>query len=149
MVSILRTDSNHPGFVALVQLLDAELRELDGDDHAFYAQLNTIDQIKHAVVAFDGVQAVGCGAIREYAEGVMEVKRMYVLPERRGAGIALLVLRELEAWGLELQVKDLILETGMRQPAAIALYEKAGYAVIPNYGKYAAVENSICFKKMM
>lgn len=148
-MTIKRTNSSDVGFVALVRLLDAELRELDGDDHAFYAQLNTIDQIGHAVVAWDGEQAVGCGAIREYGDGVMEVKRMYVLPERRGEGIAMLVLQELEAWSVELQVRELILETGKRQPAAIALYEKSGYAVIPNYGKYAAVDNSVCFKKLM
>ena len=45
--------------------------------------------------------------------------------------------------------KKTVLETGLKQPEAIALYKKNGYTVIPNYGQYAGVENSVCFEKML
>ncbi len=77
----------------------------------------------------------------------MEIKRMYTVVERRGKGIASEVLRELEIWAAELSCHTCILETGRRQPEAIALYEKSGYTQIPNYGQYAGVENSVCFQK--
>lgn len=148
MVYLLRTNSEHPDFVHLVQLLDADLARRDGADaHAYYAQFNKIDSIKHAVVAYLDEVAVGCGAIKEFDEQAMEVKRMYTPPEHRGKGIARKVLAELEAWTTELGYTRCVLETGKRQPEAIRLYEKCGYQIIPNYGQYIGVENSVCFEK--
>lgn len=72
---------------------------------------------------------------------------MYTLPESRGRGIAAKVLSDLENWTKELSFKKCILETGKKQPEAIGLYKKNGYKLIPNYGQYAEVENSLCFKK--
>jgi len=79
----------------------------------------------------------------------MEVKRMFVLPEFRGKGIATKILVELENWAKELLYNKCVLETGKRQPDAIALYEKNGYLKIPNYGQYANMENSVCFEKVI
>jgi GNAT superfamily N-acetyltransferase len=79
----------------------------------------------------------------------MEIKRMYTLPERRGKGIASVILTALEKWALELSYTKTVLETGKRQPEAIALYEKSGYRLIPNYGQYTGVENSLCFEKLL
>jgi GNAT superfamily N-acetyltransferase len=67
----------------------------------------------------------------------------------RGAGIASQVLAELENWCKELNIKKCILETGINQPEAIALYTKCGYRRIPNYGKYEHAENSVCFQKIL
>ncbi len=149
MLTITRTNSAHPDFQKLVVLLDRDLAIRDGDEHAFFAQFNKIDAIKHVVLAYDGDQAVGCGAIKEYEANVMEVKRMYVLPEKRGHGIASQVLRELENWAAELNYQKCILETGEKQPEAIRLYQKNKYTVIPNYGQYADVVSSVCFEKQI
>lgn len=147
MIKTTRTTSENQDFVQLVKRLDADLAERDGKDHAFYAQFNKIDKINHVVVAYENGRPVGCGAIKEYAPGTMEIKRMYTLPENRGKGIASKVLVELEAWAAELSYEKCILETGRKQPEAIALYEKNGYRIIPNYGQYAGIENSLCFEK--
>lgn len=147
MIHLLRTDSNHPDFISLVQYLDADLAERDGKDNLFYSQFNKIDTIRHAVVAYEDGKPMGCGAIKEYSPGSMEVKRMYTLPDSRGKGVASLVLKELERWAAELAYQKCILETGKRQPEAIGLYRKSGYKVIPNYGQYAGIENSVCFEK--
>ena len=94
-------------------------------------------------------QPVGCGAIKEYDANTMEVKRMFTLPECRGKGVATKVLNELEKWTTELGYEKCILETGKKQPEAIALYKKSGYKSIPNYGQYSGMDNSVCFEKEM
>ena len=145
----IRTDPRNRDFVELVRLLDIELTERDGKDHAFYDQFNKIDNITSVVVAYDNDKPVGCGAIKEYDAVTMEVKRMYTAPGNRGKGVATLVLAELERWAAELSYHKCILETGKKQPEAIALYKKNGYAIIPNYGQYAQVDNSVCFEKVI
>ena len=147
MEKMLRTNSEAIDFVKLVKLLDADLAERDGEEHDFYAQFNKIDLIKHAVVLYENSKPIACGAIKEIEPRVMEVKRMYTLPEYRGRGIASKILGELEAWALELSYKKCVLETGKKQPEAIYLYKKNGYRLILNYGQYAGVENSLCFEK--
>jgi putative acetyltransferase len=149
MIRLIRTNSQNLHFQDLVRALDEELRILDGKEHGFYDQFNKIDDIRFAVVAFEKEQPVGCGAIKNYSEDTMEIKRMYVPVINRGHGIATLVLAELENWAREMDVMKCILETGKRQPDAIALYKKCGYQVIPNYGQYANVENSVCFEKAL
>jgi len=79
----------------------------------------------------------------------MEIKRMYVLPQSRRKGIASRIITELEHWAVELSCTTCILETGKKQPEAIELYKKNGYVVMPNYGQYAGVENSLCFRKQI
>jgi putative acetyltransferase len=147
MITCIRTNPEDFDFKILVEELDAELRILDGTEHSFYAQYNTIDAIKYVIVAYDDDTPVGCGAIKEYAPDTVEIKRMYVPPHKRGQGVATIILTELENWAQELNYKKCILETGKRQPDAIALYTKNGYTPIPNYGQYEGVENSVCFGK--
>lgn len=149
MIKYIRTDSNNKDFQKLVAELDAVLKILDGEQNTFYAQFNKIDNIKYAVVAYDNDTPVGCGAIKEFSEDTIEVKRMYVAINYRGQGIASIVLKELEAWAAELNYNKCILETGNKQPEAIALYKKNNYKRIPNYGQYKNVENSICFEKKL
>ena len=92
MIIIKRTDSDNKDFIELVKHLDADLAKRDGDDHPFYTQFNKIDKIKHAVVAYENDIPVGCGAIKEFSPNIMEVKRMYTLPDCRGKGIATQIL---------------------------------------------------------
>lgn len=147
MITFIRTNSDNRDFLDLVKFLDADLAIRDGKDHSFYTQFNTLDNIKHVVVAYQDEKALGCGAIKEYMPDTMEIKRMYVSPESRNKGIATSVLAELEHWAKELSYAKCILETGKGQPEAIALYKKNGYTLIPNYGQYAGVDNSVCFQK--
>ncbi|MEM7574386.1 MAG: GNAT family N-acetyltransferase [Bacteroidota bacterium] len=146
-MEIQRVPPNHPDFIQLVTELDAGLAISDGEDHAFYDQFNKLDNIKYVVLAFLNEQAVGCGAIKAFDAATMEVKRMYVRPQHRGKGIATQTLSALEAWAVELGASRCILETGHKQPEAIALYHKCEYQIISNYGQYAGVANSVCFEK--
>ncbi len=146
-LSVIRTDSKHPDFIALVHSLDKALSEIDGEEHGFYAQYNRIDLLNYAVLAYDGSKAVACGAFKPLSGERVEIKRMYVAEEVRGKGIAGQILQELERWAKSLSYKRCVLETGKRQPDAIALYRRHGYQMIPNYGQYIGIENSVCFQK--
>lgn len=149
MLTFRKTDHTDKDFQQLVTKLDAELRIRDGDDHLFYAALNKTHNIKYVIVAYENDLPVGCGSIREFSAGIMEVKRMYVELEQRGKGIATAILQQLELWALELGYSKLVLETGRNQPEAIALYGKNNYQLIPNFGKYQNVYNSVCFEKIL
>ncbi|PZX60355.1 acetyltransferase (GNAT) family protein [Algoriphagus ratkowskyi] len=149
MITLTRTDSSNPDFIALVTLLDAYLAEKDGRDHDYYNQFNTIDKLKHVVVCYESGIPIACGAIKQFDADSMEVKRMFTKPEARGKGLASQVLAELEKWAAELGYKSCVLETGKRQVEAVALYKKQDYSLIPNYGQYRGMDNSICFKKVL
>lgn len=149
MITIKRTDSDNKDFIELVKWLDADLAMRDGKEHSFYAQFNKIDKIKYVVVVYENDNPIGCGAIKEYGPNMVEIKRMYTSPGNRGKGIATQILVELEKWATELSCEKCILETGKRQSEAVALYKKNGYKLIPNYGQYAGIENSLCFEKEM
>ncbi len=149
MVHCIQTNSENEQFQKLVGELDADLKIRYGDDHVFYNQFNKINSIKFAVVAYIDELPVGCGAIKEYAAGVMEVKRMYVMPGSRNQGIASAILKELEHWAIELEIGKLLLENGFNQTEAIAQYKKSGYLIIPNYGQYENIVNSVCFEKVL
>ena len=147
MTRFLRTDSSNTDFIMLVALLDADLKIRDGDDHAFYNQFNKITHLKNVILAYVDDVAAGCGAFKSYSDDTVEVKRMFVHPEYRRMGIAAAVLGQLENWAAELNYKKCILETGMKQYEAIQLYQKNGYARIPNYGQYENISNSVCMEK--
>lgn len=149
MLRLIRTHSANPDFVLLVQQLDQDLAERDGKEHDFYAQFNTLTAIQHVVVAYEEGVAVACGAMKELDKNTMEIKRMFTTPAHRAKGIASLVLGQLETWAKESGYTVCRLETGKRQPEAIAVYQKNGYVQIPNYGQYAGIENSVCFEKKL
>jgi gamma-glutamyl phosphate reductase len=136
MTSLIRTDSDNKDFIQLVKALDADLAHRDGNEHSFYDQFNKIDTIRHVVVAYENDKPVSCGAMKEVNPATMEIKRL-----------ATKILTQLETWATELSYEKCLLETGKRQPEAIELYRKNGYIIIPNYGQYAGVENSLCFEK--
>ncbi|MBC8142038.1 MAG: GNAT family N-acetyltransferase [Armatimonadetes bacterium] len=146
-IRLHRTASDNPDFLALVVRLDEYLRIMDGDDHAFYAALNTVDAIHHVVVAYRNDETIGCGAMKPFTEGVMEIKRMFVDPAHRGQEIAGAILAELERWAHEEAYTGFVLETGIKQTAAIRLYKKTGFVPVPNYGQYVGVDQSVCFAK--
>ena len=147
MLNLVRTNSTHKDFITLIKDLDAYLSITDGDEHAFYDQFNKVDKINQVVIAYENEIPLGCGAIKEFSADSMEVKRMYTSPNGRKKGIATAILEELENWAKELGYTKCVLETGKRQLDAIALYQKVGYQIIPNYGQYSGIENSICFAK--
>ena len=148
-MDLIRTNSENIDFIKLVKLLDLGLQKTDGDEYSFYAQFNKLDSIKHVAIVYENKIPVGCGAIKQFDEKTMEIKRMFTSPNYRGKGIASLILGELEKWATELSFHKCILETGVKQPDAIGLYYKNGYELISNYSQYKGAINSICFEKVI
>ena len=149
MIGFQRTTSDNYDFSILIANLDAELLDRYPETQSKYAPHNKIENNNTVVVAYSGVNPVGCGCFKKYSEDTVEIKRMYVLPGYRGKQIALHILQELESWAKEHGFTRAILETGIRQPEAIGLYKKAGYSTIENYGPYVEMPLSICMQKLL
>ncbi|TDC44098.1 GNAT family N-acetyltransferase [Micromonospora sp. KC213] len=136
-----------------VRLRAAQRAELDaryGNDDHEPGTAPSADDVAVFVVAHtrDG-GAVGCGGLRVLEPGVAEIKRMYVDPAYRGAGVATAILRDLEARAQAAGVRRLVLETGTLQPEAIRFYQREGYERIDNFGPYAGALQSECFARTL
>ena len=146
-IKTTRTNSKNKDFIRLIKDLDAYLKITDEEEHDFYNQFNNIDVLKEVVVTYVSGIAVGCGAIKKFDNSAVEVKRMFVLKANRGTGVAQKLLVALENWARELGYRKCVLETGIRQIEAVKFYKKCTYKVIPNYGQYSGMKNSICLEK--
>jgi len=152
-VEIHREDILSPTAQQLILALNAELEQRYPEDGANFFNLHP-GEVSNGRGAFfiayvDG-RAVGCGAVRQIEPQVAEIKRMYVVPHARGQGIGSKILSTIEKEAQQLAVRRLVLETGPRQPEAIALYRRAGFAVIPLFGEYLNTPHpdlSVCMAK--
>ena len=147
MINYVRTTGSDPDFQHLVAALDKDLSYRDGEDHEFYQQFNGSLDIPYALVAYLRNIPVGIGAFKEFENGTVEIKRMFVPPMFRRQEIATQVLTELENWAMELGYKTAILETGLKMTEALNFYKKCGYRITDNYGQYKGINTSVCFKK--
>lgn len=141
---------DHPDAAALRVAQRAELTERYGTPDSEPGPAPTAADTTAFLLARDvGGTAVGCGALRALGDGTGEVKRMYVVPERRRAGVAGVVLAALEAEAAHRGWTLLKLETGTEQPDAMAFYERHGYRRIPNFGHYAGSGLSVCYERAL
>ena len=151
-IEIRSEDLDSPAAQLLIAALNAELRARYPEEGVNYFQLNA-DEVRAGRGAFlvvyaDG-QAIGCGAVRRIHSDACEIKRMYVQPDMRGHGIARLVLERLEEEAKKLGASRLLLETGTRQPEAIALYTTAGFSPTAAYGEYTSSPLNAFFEKRL
>jgi putative acetyltransferase len=146
---LTRTNSDNPDFRTLIRELDADLRDRNGEMMDIYDKHNIIEQIDTVVIAYMNDEPAGCGCFKPFDSESAEIKRMFVRPNARGNGISTMILQELENWGRELGHKYTVLETGAKQVEALGLYPKAGYILIPKYGPYVDLPDSICFRKVL
>ncbi|WP_461452070.1 GNAT family N-acetyltransferase [Mucilaginibacter sp.] len=148
-IVLKRTSNSDPDFKYLICHLDQYLAVINGEQNAFYAPNNVLDPLDTAVIAYFDEKPVGCGCFKKFNNSSIEIKRMFVDPAMRGKGIASKILNELENWAKEKGYSQTVLETGVKLDDANALYRKQGYKIIPNYGKYAGVETSVCMTKSL
>jgi GNAT superfamily N-acetyltransferase len=107
-------------------------------------------------VGYLGGRPVATGAWRRRTDVLVdgssltaEIKRMYVAPRARGLGLARAVLAHLEDTARAAGAEVMVLETGERQPEAIALYESSGYLPIPGFGYYKDAPLSRCMARSL
>jgi putative acetyltransferase len=101
------------------------------------------------LVARDGGEAVGCGAVRRISDTTGEIKRMFVAVPARGRGVGGRLLAALEAWATSAGMTRLVLEAGDRQTDAIQMYERSGFVPVPCFGEYADATLSRCYEKRL
>jgi GNAT superfamily N-acetyltransferase len=137
---------------AVVRALEAELQQEYADRYG-EPDASPVDPAEFAppggvfVVGFADSEPVASGGFRRHAHDVAEIKRMYVVEDRRGVGYARRLLADLESRAVSVGYRRIVLETGSRQPEAIALYESSGYQPIPSFGFYADWKLTRCFGK--
>ena len=153
-LEIRRVGYGQPDALRLIEQVQAEYVERYGgrDDTPLDPVMFEPPRGSFFVAYLDG-EAVASGAWRRTdveafgSRETAEVKRMYVVPWARGLGVARRVLAHLEATAAEAGARALVLETGLRQPEAIALYESSGYAPVPGFGHHRDDPRSRCFGK--
>lgn len=107
----------------------------------------TADGVTVFVARDDAGRALGMAALVDRGDSTGELKRLFVDEAGRGQGVATSVMDALEAAARAQGIRTLQLETGPKQLAAIALYERRGYAHIENFGPYVGDEFSVCMEK--
>jgi putative acetyltransferase len=149
-LSIAPEPFDSPDARRLVAALDASLAERYTPAQRFGPNLKA-EHLEAGrgtfLVARDGHEAVGCGAVRLIDATTAEVKRMYVDPAHRGQGVGMAILTMLEATGKRLGAHRLVLETGIYQEASIALYLRAGFVQVDCWGEYLSSATSVCYRK--
>jgi len=149
-VRLVREDILSEVAQQLIRSLNTELSARYPEEGATHFRLQA-DEVAEGrgafLVAYLASTPVGCGAVRVIGEAVGEIKRMYVSPGVRGRGVGLAVLHALEAEARRLGIRRLVLETGVRQHEALALYQRVGYSPIPPFGEYLGSPLSLCLGK--
>jgi putative acetyltransferase len=146
---IRRLAPDHEDAVALMRALDDDLRRRYPEADAISGLDPSDAQSARLIVlvAYVGGAPVACGAVREIDSATGEVKRMFVVSDRRGHGFGRAILDGLESYARAGGFQTLRIETGTRQPEAVALYRAAGYRDIPPFGRYVGNPYSVCFEK--
>lgn len=150
-MNIVFSENDNPDFIMLCNQLDANLDEIvQGKfDRNRYTCFNTVETMNTVVVAYEEGIPVGCAAIREYDQDTTEIKRVFVRPEYRGKGISKRMMECLESVARNQNYARLILETGELLAASMRLYASLGFVIIPNYGPYQDMKESVCMAKVL
>lgn len=148
-----------PDAIALVERLGAYYVAIYGGGDA--TSMDAVQFVPPSglfVVGYIGHTPVACGGWRArdgedgrpdpvLRPGDAELKRLYVDPAHRGRGVGRLVLAHLEESAAAAGRRRMVLETGTRQPEALALYARTGYAPIEGFGMYRCEPGSRCFAR--
>ena len=149
-VTVQRTDVLSAVARGLIEALNAELSAVYPEQGATHFRLDPEEVSDGRGVFLVATRAgvpVGCGAVRRIGEGAGEIKRMFVVPAERGRGVGRVLLTRLEDEARSLGLSRLFLETGVRQHAALAMYDRAGFSRVDPYGEYVGSPLSVCMKK--
>jgi GNAT superfamily N-acetyltransferase len=151
MIEFRFTDGSDRDFAILRRELDSCLDALVAGklDRSQYAKYNQVDDIRDVIVVYAENEPVGCACYKKYNAETAEIKRVFIRNEYRGKGLSRQMLLKLEDRAKAQGYKALILETSEPCVAAANLYQAMGYAVIPSYGQYADMTDSICMGKYL
>jgi putative acetyltransferase len=150
MITVEPENPRSPEAQELLSTFIEEVRkrydEPPADVGYFDPELVSVPKSVFLIVRSEG-KAIGCGALVPMDEEVAEIKRMFVLPDERGHGLARRILEELERFAREFEYNAIRLETGVKQPESIALYGKSGFYRVPNFPPFENDATAVCFEK--
>ncbi len=138
------TDGLDPDFAILSDEVEQEFYELYGEEQKKYTVYNGLAGIHDAILLYSKDVPFACAGFKVFEGNTVELKRVYVNKEYRGHGYSTYIVKQLLDRAKEKGYKRMILETGYKQKAAIALYKKLGFQIMENYGQYSGDSNSIC-----
>jgi putative acetyltransferase len=148
-IKLTKVSSGSPEVKSLSDELHKELELIYGNGMIE----DFLDENKQMLIFFvaydESENATACSALKHFNETTAEIKRMYVKPEHRGRGISKLILTRIEDEAKELNYNRLVLETGLKQPEAMGLYNEFGYKPLKCYGRHTDDPDSRCFEKMI
>ena len=148
MIAIARESPRQDDIIALIHQSDALMQSLYPAESNHLVDIESLAAANvHFLVAREQGQALGCGAFVLGEAGQAEMKRVFVAPAACGRGIARLLMEALEREAATLGVTLMQLETGIKQPEAIALYRKFGYAERGPFGSYKTDPLSLFMEK--
>ncbi|VUD69118.1 putative N-acetyltransferase YsnE [Thalassocella blandensis] len=137
-VVVKPVDYQDPHLQVLLSASDAYTLSLYPAEVCFLDSAKDLAEHKALVMgAYVQHQLVGIGAGKFLTRNKAELKRIFVMPDRRGSGIASRIIHHLETALQAAGAEKLVLETGIYQPEAIALYTKLGYATCEPYGEFS------------
>jgi putative acetyltransferase len=150
MIEVREISPRHEAVQALIKALDEYQSAL------YPAESNHLDSVEeleketvYFIGAFENSNLVGCGAVKLMPGDYGEIKRMYVVPQARGQGIAKIIMNALESFLLESNIEISRLETGIHQKEAIALYTNLGYKKGNPFGTYRDDPLSVFMEKKL
>lgn len=146
-IEVVKTTSENPDFVTLIKTFDTFLWERYPELKKDYWGNNLIEFNDNVVLIYLEGKPVASGCFKKYNDNTVELKRMFVLPEARGLGLAQQVIKELEIEAKKQGFETMILETLYKQIEAIGLYQKVGFEIVENYSPYVGLKNSVCMRK--
>jgi putative acetyltransferase len=148
MIEIAIEDPEQSEIAALLESSDAYMATLYPAESNHMLDIASLkrSEVTFIVARVDG-RALGCGAVVNSGEGWAEVKRMFVSPAARGQKLGRRLLEKIETIAVAHGATLLRLETGVKQPEALSLYQSAGFIEIGPFGKYSADPHSMFMEK--
>jgi len=147
-MNLVEVSFDDPRVVELREQQAAEMADLYGQPrHAAGAEDVDGQSVVACLLALDGDRPVGTVSLRRLRD-LVEIKRMFISPDTRGTGLSRQLLAAIEERAAQLTDR-VVLHTGERQTAAIALYQRSGYTPIDIFEPYLEVPESLCFEKLL
>lgn len=148
-IQLISVPNDHPDFISLSSELEHFLDQAIGEKakREKYKKFNHLDTMDYVIIAYDGIQPIGCGALRSYSDVEIEVKRVFLKAEYRKQHIGSKLLENLIAYAKENNYQRMLLETGDFLKDSLRLYSRYGFEPIANYGAYANMKESLCMAR--
>ena len=145
------TDGNDKVFRDFYLITEAYYSRIVGgeENRRQFIPYNLSSAVEDVLLVYRNGTPVGCAGLKRYSDADAEVKRLWVEPAFRGKGIATMLMDRVEERAKAQGYRRVILQTRPIMPDAVALYEKRGYRLIPNYPPYDRLDGAVCYAKAL